>query len=73
MKQIDRFVRQSLMLATALSPAIGYDKASGIAHYANDHDITFKEAALKRCYISEADYDRTVDPKKMVQPFVADS
>jgi fumarate hydratase class II len=71
LKQIDRFVRQSLMLVTALSPEIGYDKASEIAHYANDHDLTLKEAALKLGYISEADYDRIVDPKKMVHPYVA--
>ena len=72
LKQIDRFVRQSLMLVTALSPAIGYDKASEIAHYANEHDTTLKEAALKLGYISEVDYDRIVDPKKMVHPYVAD-
>ncbi len=71
LKQIDRFVQQSLMLGTALSPAIGYDKASEIAHYANDHDMTLKEAALKLGYVSEADYDRIVDPKKMVRPYVA--
>ncbi len=71
LKQIDRFVQQSLMLVTALSPEIGYDKASEIAHYANDHDLTLKEAALKLGYISEADYNRIVDPKKMVHPYVA--
>jgi fumarate hydratase class II len=71
LKQIDRFVQQSLMLLTALSPSIGYDKASEIAHYANDHDLTPKEAALKLGYVSEADYDRIVDPKKMVHPYVA--
>ncbi len=69
--QIGRFVQQSLMLVTALSPEIGYDKASEIAHYANDHDLTLKEAALKLGYVSEADYDRIVDPKKMVHPYVA--
>jgi fumarate hydratase class II len=71
-KQISRFVEQSLMLVTALSPAIGYDKASEIAHYANDHDLSLKEATLKLGYISEADYDRIVDPKRMVRPYVAD-
>ncbi len=72
LKQIDRFVQQSLMLVTALSPEIGHDKASEIAHYANDHDLTLKEAALKLGYVSEADYDRIVDPKKMVHPYMAD-
>ena len=72
LKQIDQFVQHSLMLVTALSPEIGYDKASEIAHYANDHDLTLKEAALKLGYVSDADYDRIVDPKKMVHPYVAD-
>lgn len=72
LKQINRFVEQSLMLVTALTPAIGYDKASEIAHYANDHDITLKKAAMKLGYVSEADYDRIVDPKKMVRPYVAE-
>ncbi|MDF5722870.1 MAG: class II fumarate hydratase [Rhizonema sp. PD37] len=67
-KQIDRFVQQSLMLVTALSPTIGYDKASQVAHYALDHDLTLKEATLKLGFVSEADYDKIVDPKKMVAP-----
>jgi fumarate hydratase class II len=71
-KQIDRFVERSLMLVTALSPVIGYDKASKIAHYANDRDLTLKDAALELGFVSEADFDRIVDPHKMVQPFVAD-
>lgn len=72
LKQIEWFVHQSLMLVTALAPAIGYDKASEIAHYANDHDLSLKESALKLGYISEADYDRIVDPKSMVRPYIAD-
>ena len=71
LKQINRFVEQSLMLVTALSPVIGYDKASEIVHYATDHDLTIKRAALELGYISETDYDRIVDPKKMVHPYVA--
>jgi fumarate hydratase class II len=65
-KQINQYVNRSLMLVTALSPVIGYDKASQIAHYALDHDCTLKEAALKLAYISEQDFDRIVDPKKMI-------
>jgi fumarate hydratase class II len=72
LRQIGRFVEQSLMLVTALSPAIGYDKASEIAHYANDHDLTLREAALKLGYVTEADYDRIVNPKLMVHPYVAE-
>ena len=71
LKQINRYVEQSLMLVTALSPDIGYDRASEIAQYAVNNDVTLKEAALKLGYVSEADYDRIVDPKKMVRPYVA--
>ncbi|MGH8273367.1 MAG: class II fumarate hydratase [Gammaproteobacteria bacterium] len=67
-KKIEQYVEQSLMLVTALSPEIGYDKASEIAHYAMDHDTTLKTAALKLGYVSEADFDRIVDPAKMVHP-----
>jgi fumarate hydratase class II len=70
-KQIDRYVERSLMLVTALSPVIGYDRASQIAHYALGHDMTLKEAALTLGFIDEADFDRVVNPKKMVQPYVA--
>jgi fumarate hydratase class II len=69
--QIHDFVERSLMLVTALSPVIGYDKASQIAHYANDNDLTLKEAALKLGFLDEAEFDRIVDPSKMVHPYVA--
>jgi fumarate hydratase class II len=70
-KQIGNFVERSLMLVTALSPVIGYDKASKVAHYALDHDLTLKEAALKLGVISAAEFDRIVDPRKMIKPYVA--
>jgi len=73
LKKINEYVERSLMLVTALSPVIGYDKASKIAHYAMDNDLTLKEAALKLGFVSEAEFDRVVDPKKMVKPYVADS
>jgi fumarate hydratase class II len=72
-KQIDAFLQRSLMLVTALSPVIGYDKASQVAHYALDNDLNLKEAALKLGFVSEADFDRVVDPVKMVKPYVASS
>jgi fumarate hydratase, class II len=59
------------MLVTALSPVIGYDKASKIAHYAVDNDLTLKEAALKLAFVGEVEIDRIVDPKKMVKPYIA--
>jgi fumarate hydratase class II len=70
-KQISIFVERSLMLVTALSPVIGYDKASKVAHYALDHDLTLKEAALQLGAVSAAEFDRVVDPRKMTKPYVA--
>jgi fumarate hydratase class II len=70
-KQISYFVEQSLMLVTALSPIIGHDKASQVARYALDHDLTLKEAALKLGYVSAEEFDKVVDPIKMVHPYVA--
>jgi fumarate hydratase class II len=70
-KRIAQYVEESLMLVTALSPVIGYDKASKIAHYAMDNDLTLKAAALKLGFVSEAEFDRVVDPAKMVKPYVA--
>ncbi|MFZ2004344.1 MAG: class II fumarate hydratase [Stellaceae bacterium] len=66
LKNINDYVERSLMLVTALAPAIGYDKASEIAHHAMAHDLTLKEAALQLGYIGEVEFDRLVDPKKMV-------
>ena len=66
LKKIAEDVERSLMLVTALSPVIGYEKAAQIAHYASHHDLTLKEAALKLGFVSEADFDRIVDPRKMV-------
>src|ERR1700733_11826656 len=71
LKKINEFVERSLMLVTALSPVIGYDKASKIAHYAMDNDLTLKDAALRLGFVTEAEFDPLVDPKKMVQPYVA--
>jgi fumarate hydratase class II len=65
-KHIDEMVGRSLMLVTALSPVIGYDKASAIAHKANDADLTLKEAALDSGFIDEKRFDEIVDPRKMV-------
>ena len=71
LKKIGEYVERSLMLVTALSPVIGYDKASKIAHYALDNDLTLKEAALKLGFVSSEEFDRIVDPRKMVAPYVA--
>jgi fumarate hydratase, class II len=71
LKKIKEYVDRSLMLVTALAPVIGYDKASQIAHYAMDHDLTLKQAALKLGFVTEQEFDRVVDPAKMVKPYVA--
>ncbi len=65
-RRIGEHVERSLMLVTALTPAIGYDKASKIAHHAMEHDLTLKQAALALGFVTEAEFDRIVDPAKMV-------
>jgi fumarate hydratase class II len=70
-KKIKEYVDRSAMLVTALSPVIGYDEASKIAHYALDNDLTLKAAALKLGFVSEELFDRVVDPVKMTRPYVA--
>lgn len=70
-KKIKEYVDRSLMLVTALAPVIGYDKASKIAHYAMDNDLTLKAAALTLGFVTEQEFERVVDPAKMVKPYVA--
>src|SRR5499433_2506058 len=64
--RIEKFVSESLMLVTALSPVIGYDKASAIAHQALDQNTTLRDAAVNGGFVSAEEFDRIVDPKKMV-------
>jgi fumarate hydratase, class II len=71
LKKIKEYVDRSLMLVTALSPVIGYDKASKIAHYALDSDLSLKQAALKLGFVTEEEFDRVVDPAKMVHAYIA--
>lgn len=67
-KKIQEDLENSLMLVTALSPVIGYDKASEIAHYALDHELKLKDAALKLGYVSSQEFDRLINPLKMCYP-----
>jgi len=67
-KKIKNYLDNSLMLVTALAPHIGYDNAAKIAKTALKNNSTLKEEALKTNLISEKDYDKIVDPKKMVYP-----
>src|SRR6516164_1737520 len=71
LKKIKEYLDRSLMLVTALAPVIGYDKASKIAHHAMHNDLTLKAAALQLGYVTESEFDRIVDPRKMVHPSVA--
>ena len=71
LKKIKEYVDRSLMLVTALSPVIGYDKASQIAHHAMDNDLTLKAAALQLNFVTEEEFDRVVNPARMVTPYVA--
>ena len=65
-KKLAQYVANSLMLVTALSPVIGYDNASKIAHQAQNDDSTLKQAAVKSGLIDEKKFDEIVDPQKMV-------
>jgi len=65
-EKIKQYVGESLMLVTALSPVIGYDKASAIAHHAQDEGTTLRDAALKSGAISAEEFDRIVVPAHMV-------
>jgi fumarate hydratase class II len=67
-ERIAELVDQSLMLVTALTPKIGYDKAAEIAKTAHHEGTTLKEAALSLGYLTEPEYDETVRPEKMVRP-----
>jgi fumarate hydratase, class II len=71
LRKLKESVERSLMLVTALAPVIGYDKASEIAHYAMEKDLTLRAAALALGYVSEEEFDRMVDPAAMVRPGVA--
>jgi fumarate hydratase class II len=64
-RRIAEHVARSLMLVTALVPAIGYDRAAQVAHHAAAHDITLREAALALGAIDAEDFDRIVDPATM--------
>ncbi|HTH41337.1 MAG TPA: class II fumarate hydratase, partial [Rhodocyclaceae bacterium] len=66
--RIGELMERSLMLVTALSPHIGYDKAAEIAKHAHHEGFTLREAALSLGYVSEAEFDAWVRPEAMVQP-----
>ena len=67
-KRISELLDNSLMLVTALTPKIGYDNAAKIAKRAHKNNTSLKFEALKSKLISEKEYDKIVDPKKMIYP-----
>jgi fumarate hydratase class II len=64
--RIDALLESSLMLVTALTPAIGYDKAAAIAEHAHHHGLSLREATLTLGYLSGEEFDRWVRPERMV-------
>ena len=69
--QLTQNIDQSVMMVTALSPIIGYDKAAEISYYAIDHDLTLKQAARANG-VSEDLFDRVVNPLALTRGGSAD-
>ena len=67
-KKIKSFLDNSLMIVTALSPKVGYDNAAKIAKQAYKNGTTLKKEAIKSGLVKEKEYDKIVDPKKMIKP-----
>ena len=68
--RIDELLNKSLMLVTALSPIIGYDKAAHVAHEAHARGATLRETAVGLGYVTEEEFDSVVRPSEMVRPGV---
>ncbi len=66
--RIDRLMRESLMLVTALAPEIGYDNATKVAKTAHKNGTTLKEEAIKLGFVDEETFDRVVRPEQMIGP-----
>ncbi len=67
-EQIDRYLQNSLMLVTALSPVVGYDKAAKIAHTAHVDGSSLRQAAVKLGYLTADEFDKWVKPEQMTHP-----
>jgi len=66
--RIDELMERSLMLVTALSPKIGYDKAAQVAKAAHANGTTLREEAIRLGFVTGAEFDRLVRPDRMVRP-----
>jgi fumarate hydratase class II len=67
-QRIESYVQNSLMLVTALSPVVGYDKAAKIAHTAHVNRSSLKEAALQLGFLTAEEFDKWVDAERMTRP-----
>ena len=67
-EQIQENLNNSLMLVTALTPKIGYDKSAAIAHKAHHENLSLRQAALKLGYLTEKEFDELVRPENMTHP-----
>jgi fumarate hydratase class II len=66
--QVDEYVKNSLMLVTAISPKIGYDKAAKVAHEAYVHGLSLREVCTKLGYLTGEEFDTLVRPADMTHP-----
>ena len=67
-ERIDKLMRESLMLVTALAPTIGYDNATTVAKTAHKNKTTLKEEAINLGFVDEETFDRIVRPEDMIAP-----
>jgi fumarate hydratase class II len=67
-ERIQELMESSLMLVTALSPHIGYDKAAEVAHHAHTHHSTLREAAIALGYVTDEQFSEWVKPEEMTHP-----
>jgi len=67
-KRIASYLNNSLMMVTALNPVIGYDQAAKVAKYAYENELSLKEACLQLDILSEKEFDRLMQPQKMISP-----
>jgi fumarate hydratase class II len=66
--RVGHYVKNSLMLVTALAPKVGYDKAAQIAHHAHSEHMSLREAAVKLGHMTGEEFDKWVKPEKMTRP-----
>ncbi|GIX13112.1 MAG: hypothetical protein KatS3mg118_1071 [Paracoccaceae bacterium] len=67
-ERIERLMRESLMLVTALAPHIGYDNAAKVAKAAHQNGTTLREEAVRLGFVDAETFDRIVRPEKMIGP-----